>query len=188
MDVDHLATHGLSCRHSQGRIPRHNAINDIIHQSLSASKIPSRLEPLCLHRSDGKRPDGMTMTPWSQGKFLVWDATCTDTLCASNLQRSATEAGAAAAHAETLKKKKYADLGSPYIFAPIAVETYGSFGPQARFFLRNLGHRLKDATWDQRAYEFLIQRIYVAIQTGNAISVQGSLTPSARPHSDDCFF
>ena len=89
-------------------------------------------------RSDGKRPDGMTMTPWSQGKFLVWDATCTDTLCASNLQRSATEAGAAAAHAETLKKNKYADLGSSYIFAPIAVETYRSLGPQARFFLRNL--------------------------------------------------
>ena len=63
MDVDRLVTHGLSCRHSQGRIPRHNAINDIIHRSLSASKIPSRLEPLYLHRSDGIRPEGMTMTP-----------------------------------------------------------------------------------------------------------------------------
>ena len=48
-EVDQLATHGLSCRHSQGRRPRHNAINDIILRSLVASNIPSRLEPSGLH-------------------------------------------------------------------------------------------------------------------------------------------
>ena len=44
-EVDQLATHGLSCRHSQGRCPHHNAINDIILRSLAASNIPSHLEP-----------------------------------------------------------------------------------------------------------------------------------------------
>ena len=35
-------------------------INNIIHRSLAAAKIPSRLEPVVLQRSDGKHPDGIT--------------------------------------------------------------------------------------------------------------------------------
>ena len=34
-EVDSLATHGLSCRWSEGRHFRHAALNDIIHQALS---------------------------------------------------------------------------------------------------------------------------------------------------------
>ena len=44
-EVDHLARHGLSCKSSQGRTPRHNNLNAIIHRALSAAKVPSRLEP-----------------------------------------------------------------------------------------------------------------------------------------------
>ena len=101
-DVDHLARHGLSCKFSQGRISRHNAINNIIHHSLAAANIPSRLEPSGLHRSDGNWPDGITMIPWSQGKYLVWDVTCPDTFCTSNRLRAISEPGGAAAHAETV--------------------------------------------------------------------------------------
>ena len=39
------------------------ALNDIIHRALTTSHIPSRLEPTGLDRSDGKRPDGITMVP-----------------------------------------------------------------------------------------------------------------------------
>ena len=81
--VDHLATHGLSCRWSEGRHHRHAAINDILHRALSSAKIPSRLEPSGLYRSDGKRPDGITIVPWKNGKLLVWDATCPDTYAPS---------------------------------------------------------------------------------------------------------
>ena len=35
-------------------------------------------------------------------------------------------------HAEVLKTSKYAQLGSSYLFIPIAVETFGHFGPQVR--------------------------------------------------------
>ena len=70
-------THGLSCRSSEGRHPRHAAVNDIIHRTLSSAGIPSRLEPPGLSRSDGKRPDGVTLAPWSSGRPF---ATCPDTL------------------------------------------------------------------------------------------------------------
>ena len=76
-EVDHLATHGLSCRWSTGRHSRHSA--HIIHRALATTKIPSCLEHSGLYRSDGKRPDGTSLVPWRRGKFLVWDATCKDT-------------------------------------------------------------------------------------------------------------
>ena len=44
-DVDAQGTHGLSCQYSQGRHFRHAAMNDIVHRSLVAAKIPARLEP-----------------------------------------------------------------------------------------------------------------------------------------------
>ena len=75
-DVDQYATHGLSCRWSQARHSRHEEINDIIHHSLVSAKIPSRLEPTGLLRSNGKRPDSMSIIPWTSGSLQVWDATC----------------------------------------------------------------------------------------------------------------
>ena len=63
-EVDSVATHGLSCRWSEGRHHRHAAVNDyvnIIHRALSSAKIPSRLEPSGLYCSDGKRPDDISV-------------------------------------------------------------------------------------------------------------------------------
>ena len=45
-------------------------------EGLMTAHIPSRLEPTGLMRSDGKRPDGATMSPWKSGCILVWDGTC----------------------------------------------------------------------------------------------------------------
>lgn len=42
------------------------------------------MEPSGLYRSDGKCPDGASAVPWKQGKILVWDATCADTLALSH--------------------------------------------------------------------------------------------------------
>ena len=62
-EVDHLATHGLSCRKSEGRHYRHVVVNDILYRTLASAYIPSRLAPSDLNCSDGKRPDGVTMIP-----------------------------------------------------------------------------------------------------------------------------
>ena len=87
-DVDQYATHGLSCYRNTGSHFRHAAINNIIHQSLATANIPSRLEPLGLFMSDGKQPDGVTITPWAKGCFLIWDATCIDTFAPSYVEEA----------------------------------------------------------------------------------------------------
>ena len=69
-----LATHGLSCRWSEGRHHHNATVNDIICRALSSARVPSRLEPPGLFRLDGKRPDGVSVVPWKNGKLLVWDA------------------------------------------------------------------------------------------------------------------
>ena len=174
--VDQFGLHGLSCRFSTGRHYRHAALNEIIHRALTTSHIPSRLEPTGLDRSDGKRPDGITMVPWKNGNLLVWDATCSDTYAPSHLAQSTLAAGAVASQAEDLKKIKYSYLdGHPGIcFTPIAYET-SVVGPLSQIFLKELGHRLSATTGDTKSYSYLLQRLSVAVQRGNAASILGTL-------------
>ena len=69
--VDCLGTHGLHCRKSVGRHPRHSAINDLVKRSLGSAKITAHLELAGICRLDGKRPDGATVLPWRSGRILV---------------------------------------------------------------------------------------------------------------------
>ena len=61
----------IICRKSAGRFSRHAQVNDIIKRALSSAHIPSILEPNGVSRSDGKRPDGMTIYPWKNGRTMV---------------------------------------------------------------------------------------------------------------------
>ena len=63
----------------------------------------SRLEPSGLSCSDGKRPDGITIAPWKEGRSLVWDATCPDTFASSYEALAVSETGAVAVAAEKRK-------------------------------------------------------------------------------------
>ena len=140
--VDELGTHGLSCRFSKGRHARHSAVNDIIKRAMDSAKIPSHLEHVGLYRCDGKRPDGTTMVPWMEGRVLVWDATCPDTLAPSHITLAAREGGAVAADAEHRKRLKYTHLERSHYFVPGAIETIGAHGPEAKLFFRELARRV----------------------------------------------
>ena len=163
-EVDHLATHGLSCQWSTGRHSLHATLNDIIHMALATAKIPSRLEPLGLYRSDGKRPDGASLVPWRRGKFLVWDATCKDKFAPSYVSFAAREAGLVAKQAEEGKRSNYRHLAAFHIFVPVAVETSGVFGTEALEFIKVLGHRLHQCTGEAKSGLYLLQRMSVAVQ------------------------
>ena len=104
---------------------------------------------------------------------MVWDATCSDTYAPSHLAQSTMAAGAVASQAEDLKKVKYSYLeGHPGIcFTPIVFETSGVLVPLSLAFLKELGHRLSATTGDTRSYSYLLQRLSVATQRGNAASI-----------------
>ena len=176
--VDSRGIHGLSCRKSSGRLARHHNINDLIYRALSKAGVPSTKEPVGLLRSDGKRPDGLTMIPWQCGKSLTWDVTVADTFAASHLPSTSLAAAGAAVSAASKKEAKYASLAQSHIFIPIACETMGPFNPAAANFFKELGKRMSAASGDSRETAFLFQRISIAIQRFNCVCFQGSFIPS----------
>ena len=56
--------HGPSYTLSAGRYSRHVTLNSHIKQTLGSLDLHPVLEPLGLCRTDGKRPDGVTMILW----------------------------------------------------------------------------------------------------------------------------
>ena len=175
--ADSRGHHALTCRLSAGRLPRHTALNDVIKRALQSAGIPSILEPTGVDRGDGKRPDGMTIFPFKDGKSLVWDATCVNTFAASYLSSAAATAGAAAKDAETRKDRKYECLFSRFNFQPVAFETAGACGPSTKTFVRQLGARVAAYTGDQREQAWLWQRLSLAVVRGNASSVLATAGP-----------
>ena len=175
-EVSALGRHSLSCRRSEGRLQRHAALNDIFKRALFAAHMPSRLEPTGLSRTDGRRPDGVTLAPWKCGQLLVWDATCPDTYAPSYRTHATTEPGRVAALAEEKKADKYRDLPRSHWFCPLSIESMGAMGPRTLELVRDVGRRITLETGDSRSTDFLLQRLSVAVQRGNCASVLGGIT------------
>jgi len=172
--VDTRGTHGLSCRQSVGRTARHQQLNDFVYRAIRRADVPAVKEPSGLFRSDGKRPDGLTLVPWQSGRCLTWDVTVADTLAPSYSSTSSSTTGAVAEAAATRKSAKYATIMSTHLFVPFAVETMGPIGNEATEFLTALGKRLTARSDDPRESMFLFQRLSVLIQRYNAVAFRGS--------------
>ena len=170
-EVGSDGVHGLSCKKSAGRHPRHNACNDLIKRSLCSADFSATREPLGVSRSDGKRPDGMTMYPWKNGKCLLWDYTCSDTHAPSHLIASAKEAGKAAKEGEDRKIKKYEHLLTDYHFIPISVETFGTWGEIGLKFVKEVGSLIADKTHEKRSTSFLFPVLSIALQRDNYLAI-----------------
>ena len=104
---------------------RHHALNDLIYRAFVSANIRVAKEPVGLNRTDGKRPDGLTLLPFQSGKALTWDVAVTHTLAVSDAYHTDIVAGHAAELASVIKQDKYANLISSYIFQPLAFETIG---------------------------------------------------------------
>jgi hypothetical protein len=168
--------HGLSCRKSAGKHMRHNEINAIIQRAFLKAETPANREPHGLCPND-KRPDGVTLIPWSRGHCLAWDATCPDTFAASHIATTSITAGSAAIQAEEAKRSKYADIQYGIDFVPIAIETSGAWGPQGMSLISEIGKRIAVVTNEPRSATFLRQRLSIALQKGNALCVMATVRP-----------
>jgi hypothetical protein len=71
-------------------------------------------------------------------------------------------------------------------FVPVAIETLGALGEEATAFLKDLGSRIANVSKEPRAPAFLMQRISVAIQRGNAACILGTAPNSSS--LDDIFY
>jgi hypothetical protein len=120
--------------------------------------------------------------PWSKGKRILWDATCSDTLAKTYISSAAHSAGAATLSAEKRKHKKYEGISNKYMFVPFAVETLGPFGEEALALVKDLGKRLIEieSPGEPRSCAYLIQRISIAIQLGNAASILATVHTSSK--------
>jgi hypothetical protein len=153
---------------------RHQNINDIVWRGLVRAGVPSCKEPSGLSRSDGKRPDGLTLIPWQSGKSLIWDVTVADTLAPSYLPLTALSPGKAADASADRKEVKYSNLSVSYLFVPLAFETLGPMHIRTKNFLEELGRRLSLVSGDQRESSFLFQRLSIALQRFNRVCFDGS--------------
>ena len=149
-------------RKGEGRHSCHAAINNIIiKRSLAAAQIPSMLEPTGLCKSDGRRPDGVTIIPWKTGRTLVWDVTCTDTY--AHVAHATREARTVAALAEE-KKAKYLDLAQTHHFVAVVVETTSIIGTDALDFFADIGSRARAVSNEVQSRSFILQQVTVALQ------------------------
>src|SRR6218665_2226789 len=127
-------------------------------------------EPSGLLRTDGKRPDGATLIPWSAGRYMAWDATLVHTCAASYLSQTAISA---AEQAAVHKTAKYALLPATHVFVPIAFETLWPVNSEGAEFLSELGRRISVSGY-QRERNFLLQRLSICVQRHNAIAFRGT--------------
>ncbi len=169
LPVDALGTHALSCKQNPGRSQRHHHLNDLVWRALSRACVPSIKEPHGLARIDGKRPDGLTLIPWREGRCATWDVTVSNTVAASYLSASSTTAASAAESAAQRKETKYSEISKSHLFFPLAFETMGPINQSGQDFLSELGRRISVRTDDPREACFLFQRVSVTLQRFNAV-------------------
>ena len=99
-----------------------------------------------------------------------------DTVAASYIPETATEAGRAAELAATRKHAKYADLQRRYTFVPVALETLGPLNREGLDFISEMGRRLTKISGDTRETGFILQRLSVTVQRFNAVAFQGTMS------------
>ena len=130
--------HGLPCKLGSGKHSRHASINEIIYHVCCCADIPAVKEPTGLTRTDGKRPDGSTLVPWSAGKCVIWDVTIADNMAPFYATILSLSAGLVAEQSSARKVAKYSELAISHIFVPIAMESFGPIYAEALTFLSEL--------------------------------------------------
>jgi len=125
-------------------------------------------------RTDGKRPEGVTLIAWKDGGCVTWDVTVTDTMAQSYLPPTSQTSGAAAEAVADRKTAKYASMTQAYLFIAIAAVTMGASNSNGIEFLDDLGKRITQVTDHNSEKAFLYQRLSMLIQRYDAVAILGT--------------
>jgi len=137
---------------------------------MAKADISALKEPSGLLRTDGKRPDGVTLLPWKEGN--VRDVTMSDTLAQSYVHEPPGGG--------QKEKSKYSSLTQSYLFVSVAAETMGTINKDEMDFLSDIGRRITQSiglhTITTRAPSCFDQRLSILIQRCNAVAVFDTFT------------
>ena len=179
----HMAFH--DAWDSVEQLDKHLEMPSLDETFISRAGLPTTREQFGLARSDGVRPDAVTLIPWQGGVCLAWDAAVIVTLAESHRSRSEESAGAAVAEiAVDRKSAKCTSILPAYCcLMPFAFETLGPINYEGMAFVISFGHRLTQISCDSREVAFLYQRLSVAIQRFNTVAFRGAVGLHGRlPH------
>jgi len=146
---------------------------DVVTSALVSAGIPATKETVGLLRSDGKRPDGLTLVPWQSGKPLTWDVTVAHTLAAScQLYGSRSRrCGRDGSDPEVIQIRRH------FSFAPFSADRFRDSGLHelfCGFLLPGFGPQNQPGLGDSREASYLFQRIAVTIQLFNSVLFRNS--------------
>ena len=122
--VDARGLHSFVCKRAPGRSARHHALNDLVARSFASAGVPVTKELAGLFRSDGKRPNGVSLVPWQSGKSLCWDVTATCPLAESYVDRASHQACSAAELAATRKETNMLILALVISLSPLLLRPW----------------------------------------------------------------
>jgi len=125
------AAHTCRCGSQVDGYMGHHALNDIISRAFASAKIQVTKEPSGLFRSDGKRPDSLTLIPWQRGLTLTWGVTVAITLADSYISASASSAGATAEMAAS-RFQKTSQVCRIVRNVRVPADCFGNFGLNQR--------------------------------------------------------
>ena len=104
--------------------------------------------------------------PWKGGKILVRNITCPDTMASSQRGWFRGPRG---------RIQEGSEVFPPFSCTFLYPNRCGDDGPDARNFFRELARRIKSVTDDDMTHQYLVQRVSVIIQRGNAAAVLGCI-------------
>ena len=95
--------HALVCPKIKHKFTRRTICNVVVQEALKTAGYTSSLEPVGLLCEDGRRLDGLTLTPRSRGRVLVWDFKRVSRLANSKLRLGIIAGSCAASEAASEK-------------------------------------------------------------------------------------
>ena len=143
--LDPLGHHALTCRYNGDVVSRHNQLRNTFFESCRQAGVGGQIEIGSGLGHDERHTRPADVLPnWDLGKPAAFDLTVASQLNQSILNEACVTAGSSAQVSEQRKHAsnnvKCSELGWSCI--PLAVETYGCWGAEARLHLSRLASRL----------------------------------------------
>ena len=144
--LDLLGHHAVTCKKGGDVVTRHNRLRDVFVDFCHQAHLGVHVEVGSNLTPDGSRscPGDVLVRDWITGRFAAFDFTVSSPLSVALLNQACITSGFAALSAETRKHKANdptcSELG--WVCVPLAVETYGNWGKEARGTFSRLATQL----------------------------------------------